>query len=174
LKKLFMYAPVSMVIFSLMGCNFNQNDKAANDGNNKAQNVVYENENEAGDHKATNHSDPDHNDQTQFEAADEAADRVAELDEVDSANVIVANQTAYVAVVLRDTTNEEVTEGVENKIAEQVKSSDPAIQKVYVSTNPDFVDQIKDYRKRINEGEPVEGLFDEFTDVVQRVFPDAH
>lgn len=169
MKKISILAVASLAIFSLMGCNNNQDEEAMNkDNNNGAENVVHEENND------TNDTDLDHNDQTRFEAAEEAADRVAELDEIDSANVIVADQTAYVAVVMSDGKNEEVTEDVENKIAEQVKSSDSAIQTVYVSANPDFVDQMKDYGQRIQEGDPVGGLVDEFSDMVRRVFPDAH
>ncbi|MET1031424.1 YhcN/YlaJ family sporulation lipoprotein [Domibacillus tundrae] len=169
MKKISILAAASLAIFSLMGCNNNQDEEATNkDNNNRAENVVHEENND------TNDTDLDNNDQTRFEAAEEAADRVAELDEIDSANVIVADQTAYVAVVMSDGKNEEVTEDVENKIAEQVKSSDSAIQTVYVSANPDFVDQMKDYGQRIQEGDPVGGLVDEFSDMVRRVFPDAH
>ncbi|MCP3762374.1 YhcN/YlaJ family sporulation lipoprotein [Domibacillus sp. A3M-37] len=169
MKKISILAAASLAIFSLMGCNNNQDEEATNkDNNNGAENVVHEENND------TNDTDLDNNDQTRFEAAEEAADRVAKLDEIDSANVIVADQTAYVAVVMSDGKNEEVTEDVENKIAEQVKSSDSAIQTVYVSANPDFVDQMKDYGQRIREGDPVGGLVDEFSDMVRRVFPDAH
>ena len=37
-----------------------------------------------------------------MEVADKAADRIAELDEVRTANVIVTNRNAYVAFVLKD------------------------------------------------------------------------
>ncbi|USL38896.1 YhcN/YlaJ family sporulation lipoprotein [Priestia megaterium] len=111
--------------------------------------------------------------QTKLEVADEAANRIAKLDEVDSANVIVTNRNAYVAVVLQDGTNGKVTDRLEKKIADQVRATDSDIQEVYVSANPDFVNRMKDYEKRINEGAPVKGLFEEFTVTVQRVFPNA-
>ncbi|MDN4866023.1 YhcN/YlaJ family sporulation lipoprotein, partial [Priestia megaterium] len=50
------------------------------------------------------------NNQTQLEVADEAADRIAKLNEVDTANVIVTNRNAYVAVVLKNEANGEVTD----------------------------------------------------------------
>ncbi|NGY89518.1 hypothetical protein F3K44_01925 [Bacillus megaterium] len=54
----------------------------------------------------TQNNNVDDNNQTRLEVADKAADRIAKLDEVDSANVIVTNRNAYVAVVLRDGTKE--------------------------------------------------------------------
>lgn len=75
---------------------------------------------------------------------------------------------------MTDQNNDEVTKDLEDKIANEVKAEDTEIQKVYVSANPDFVKQMKDYGEKINQGQPAEGLFEEFTDAVQRVFPDAH
>ncbi|MED4241133.1 YhcN/YlaJ family sporulation lipoprotein [Priestia megaterium] len=113
------------------------------------------------------------NNQTRLEIADKAADHIAKLDEVDSANVIVTNQNAYVAVVLQDGSKGEVTDRLEKKIADQVRATDPDIQGVFVSSNPDFVERMRDYGNRINEGAPVKGLFEEFTETVRRVFPNA-
>ena len=113
------------------------------------------------------------NNQTRLKVADEAANRIAKLDEVDSANVIVTNRNAYVAVVLQDRSKGEVTDRLEKKIADQVRATDPDIQDVFVSSNPDFVERMRDYGNRINEGAPVKGLFEEFTETVRRVFPNA-
>jgi len=113
------------------------------------------------------------NNQTRLKVADEAANRIAKLDEVDSANVIVTNRNAYVAVVLQDGSKGEVTDRLEKKIADQVRATDPDIQDVFVSSNPDFVERMRDYGNRINEGAPVKGLFEEFTETVRRVFPNA-
>jgi YhcN/YlaJ family sporulation lipoprotein len=111
------------------------------------------------------------NNQTRLEVADKAADRIAKLDEVETANVIVANRNAYVAVVLQNGANGEVTDRLEKKIADQVRATDRDIRDVFVSSNPDFVNRMEDYGSRINEGDPVTGLFEEFTETVRRVFP---
>lgn len=152
-----------MVIFSLMGCINNQNDEAMNNGDN-TENVGYD------DQKAVNHSDYDDADQKRLEVAAEAADRIATLDKLDNANVIGTNQTAYMAVVMRDAKNEEGTK----KIAGQVKTTYADIQKVFVSADLDFADRMTDYGEGINEGPPAEDLFkEELKDAVQRVFSDA-
>ena len=62
---------------------------------------------------------------------------------------------------------------LENKIAEKVREANNDIQKVYVSLDPDFVDRMKGYVNQINQGEPVQGFFGEFTEAIQRVFPNA-
>lgn len=112
--------------------------------------------------------------ESKLEVAKDAANLITELDEVESATVIVTNQNAYAAVVLHDQASEELSQDVEDKIADKVRSANSAIENVYVSINPDFVKQMNDYGDKINEGKPVEGFFEEFSDAIKRVFPDAH
>lgn len=111
--------------------------------------------------------------ETKVETADEAADKITELTEVDSATVLVTDHNAYVAVVLKDKAVKEATKELKDKVAEKVRSSNSAIENVYVSLNPDFVERMTDYREKVRAGEPVEGFFDEFSEAMKRVFPDA-
>ncbi len=113
----------------------------------------------------------DNNNQSRLEIADKAADRIAKLNEVDTANVIVTNRNAYVAVVLKNGENGEVTDPLKKKISDQVKATDRDIRNVYVSADPDFVNRMEGYGNRINEDATRNGLFEDFTETVRRVFP---
>lgn len=113
----------------------------------------------------------DNDNRSKMRVADQAADKVSDLPEVDTANVIVTENNAYVAAKLDKSTNN-LTNDIENKISKAVKSVDHDIDNVYVSVNPDFYKQMKDYARDIRNGRPVSGLFKEFTDSVRRVFPD--
>jgi YhcN/YlaJ family sporulation lipoprotein len=115
----------------------------------------------------------DNNDKSRMQIADKAQDKIENLKEVRHANIIVTNRNAYVAVVLEDNSKGEVREELENKISKQVKSTDNNIRNVFVSSNPDFVDRMGDYGDKIQSGKPVRGLVEEFTEMVQRVFPSA-
>ncbi len=129
----------------------------------------------------------DHNGESRLDLAEDAADEVAELDEVDYATVILSNRNAYVAVVMdndhkndndqRDTddTNreDELPKELEDKISDKVREVKTDVENVYVSLNPDFVERMKGYGTRIQEGEPIEGFFEEFGEAVRNVFPDA-
>ncbi|KRF53838.1 YhcN/YlaJ family sporulation lipoprotein [Priestia megaterium] len=162
----------------LFGCN-DKKDEAEPDpteepSEQKAQNKRNNNDlRDVGYQPDRDQNDNVDNNQTRLKVADEAANRIAKLDEIDSANVIVTNRNAYVAVVLQDRSKGEVTDRLEKKIADQVRATDPDIQDVFVSSNPDFVERMRDYGNRINEGAPVKGLFEEFTETVRRVFPNA-
>ncbi|MDM5197085.1 YhcN/YlaJ family sporulation lipoprotein [Fictibacillus enclensis] len=119
----------------------------------------------------TGDNDNQDNQDNRLDIANEAADEVVKLPEVRRANVIVTDNNAYVAAVLEDGTNGKLTKDTEKKIADRVKSTDPDINNVFVSTNPDFVDRVQKYVDDVQAGKPVKGFFDEFSEMVQRLFP---
>lgn len=176
MKKILMFAMAIIVALSLMACGSNKNKK---------EDVTPPVEDQTNDPGLVEdndlNGDLDHNGENRIEVAEEAADQVEALDEVDRATVLVTNRNAYVAVVMdKDTENaegtesaDEVPQALEDKIAEKVRAAAGDIDQVYVSLNPDFVDRMHDYGERINEGEPIEGFFDEFGEAVRNVFPDA-
>ena len=161
---------ILLVAVVMIGCGMNR-DKVAKDN---ATNNQVKNEITTKQPVEKNTGNTSNDNQTHLEVAKEASDRVAELEEVNSATVIVTNHNAYVAAVLQNPTNEEITTELEDKIAEEVKSTNTAIQNVYVSLNPDFVASMTGYREKINEGKPVAGFFEEFSEAMRRVFPNAH
>ncbi|MCP1125064.1 YhcN/YlaJ family sporulation lipoprotein [Bacillus sp. 3103sda1] len=172
MKKINILVVFFLSIISLFGCAGNQKEKALNNRKDNAmQNVRYEGNN-AGIQNDRNNPINDNN-QTRLEVANKAADRIAELDEVDQANVIVTNNNAYVAVVLKNGVQGNITDQLEKKIADQVRATDPDIRNVFVSSNPDFANRMRDYAEKIKRGEPVEGLVEEFNEAVKRVFPTA-
>lgn len=105
--------------------------------------------------------------------ADRAAERIAAIDGVQQANVLVTERNAYVGAVLNDDQTKSSRRKLEDQIAKKVKQTDPDIQNVYVSTNPDFVDRINTYVKDVQEGRPAAGFAEQFNEMIQRVFPDA-
>ena len=167
--------PVTLVlIFSLMGCGTANNDDGNNDktdnGTETNTNDNAKNDNASNGGNTNDKEENTANDQ-QVDVSDETADDVEAMEEVENAYVLVTDTNAYVAVELKEGIDE--TEQLESKIAEQVRKGNQEFDNVYVSANPDFVKQMNDYGTKIREGEPVEGFFEEFTDAVQRVFPDA-
>jgi spore cortex protein len=155
--KMFKGLSIFTLSFVLAACGADSaaddKNKEENDRGTKVQNVDEENNN------------------SRMRVADKAQDKIENMQEVRHANVIVTDNNAYVAVVLEDNTKGNVREDLEKNISDQVKSTDKGIRNVFVSSNPDFVDRMGDYGDKIQKGEPVKGLFEEFTEMVQRVFP---
>lgn len=163
----------------LAGCGMANNGNQAGENNLQTQNVGYNNGNNANDANNMNngnngvYDDNGNNGQQRMEVADRAADKVNDLKEVRDANVIVTENNAFVAVMLKDNTEGDVTKKIEEKISKAVKGTDKNIENVYVSSNPDFVDRMKNYGNDLQNGKPVKGLFDEFSEMTRRVFPNA-
>jgi YhcN/YlaJ family sporulation lipoprotein len=111
------------------------------------------------------------NGKSRMHVADQAANKIADMREVDTANVIATNNNAYVAVKLAG--GEKLTNSLESRISKSVKSVDRNIDRVYVSANPDFYNHMRGYTNDIRAGKPVSGFYNEFSQTIQRVFPDV-
>ncbi len=111
------------------------------------------------------------NDDNRIQIANEAAAKIAKQDSVKQANVLVTKRNAYVAAVLKN--DQPLTRDIEDQIANQVRSTDPNIQNVYVSTNPDLADRFNTYVLDVQQGRPVAGFVEQFSEIVSRVFPNA-
>lgn len=115
----------------------------------------------------------DNNDDVQMRVHDEVKNRIEDMNEVRRAHVIVTDSTAYVAVVLNDDSTGNIRKDLEEKISDRVRTTDESIDNVYVSSNPDFVNRMSDYGNKIQNGKPIRGLYDGFSEMVQRIFPSA-
>jgi spore cortex protein len=107
-----------------------------------------------------------------YSLSEEAANHVADLKEVDKAYVITTARNAYVAVTLANGEKGNISKNLEEKIAGQVRKADAGLDNVYVSANPDFVDRMKGYGDKFQNGKPIKGLGEELSTTFQRVFPD--
>jgi len=116
--------------------------------------------------------------ENRYHVAEEAADKIVkEVKDVDRAYVLTTDNNAYVAAGIdnhdRNNRNDgnDLTDDVKRKIGDVVKSVDKNIDNVYISTNPDFFDLTNNYVDDVNNGEPVEGFFDQFGNTIERLFP---
>ncbi|MEG0258325.1 MAG: YhcN/YlaJ family sporulation lipoprotein [Lysinibacillus sp.] len=170
MRKILQFSMATLVITALVGCGTDKNvDKVEDTTTGKGTEEIIENETTD---ESVPKEDVNHNNENKLELADDVAAKIVELAEVESANVIVTNNNAYVGVMLKEGVSE--TQELETKIAEQARATNGKFDNVYVSTNPDFAKQFNDYGEKIRANEPIEGFFTEFSDTVKRVFPDAH
>jgi YhcN/YlaJ family sporulation lipoprotein len=110
---------------------------------------------------------------TNLRVANDVANAVARLKEIDSSVVFLTDHTAYVAVVLAKDYRAGLTGRLKSKVSRQVKKTDPSVRTVYVSANPDFVARMRDYARDVQQGHPIAGLIDNFRKMIQRTFPTA-
>jgi YhcN/YlaJ family sporulation lipoprotein len=107
-----------------------------------------------------------------IQIADQAVEKVVGIEGVQQANILVTQSNAYVAAVLEHD-NQALSQDMEAQIAKQVRSTDANIQRVFVSTNPDFISRINSYTLSVQQGRPIAGFFGELNEMAQRLFPMA-
>ncbi|WP_379130623.1 YhcN/YlaJ family sporulation lipoprotein [Paenibacillus sp. sgz500958] len=67
--------------------------------------------------------------------------------------------------------NGDISMGIKDKVANQIRSYAPEITTVYVSANPDFVQRVNGYADQARAGYPLQGFVNEFRTMVNRIFP---
>ncbi|MBU5440790.1 YhcN/YlaJ family sporulation lipoprotein [Paenibacillus sp. MSJ-34] len=68
-------------------------------------------------------------------------------------------------------TNTDVDSAMKDRIAKVVKEMAPHVNNVYVSSNPDLVSRLNNYMTHVSNGHPIAGFAQEFSTLVQRIFP---
>ncbi|MCP3026810.1 YhcN/YlaJ family sporulation lipoprotein [Halobacillus sp. A5] len=168
-----------VAVFSLAACQAEQEEGQDNAGNyDGVENTRFErttdqDNTEAPQNREENDRGMQHN--TNYEVAERAAERITkDVKGVEDAYVLKTRDNAYVAAEVdgKDGETDEVSDEVEKQITDIVKDTDQDIDNVYISTNPDFVDLTNNYVNDVDNGEPVEGFFREFGEMVDRIFPD--
>ncbi|KMK97374.1 YhcN/YlaJ family sporulation lipoprotein [Rossellomorea marisflavi] len=169
MKKLILTgASILMISAAAAGCaSKNGTDKEGMNDN--LQNVNYDNQAER-DYNNNQMNDGMMNDGN-YSISEEAANKVANLDNVKSSYVMATDHNAYVAAVLD---NGKLSKDLEDKITKQVKETNGSIHNVYISTNPAFVDRMKDYSGKVKNGQPIEGLGEEISGMIRSVFPNRN
>jgi len=104
-------------------------------------------------------------------ASREIADAVAQLPEIKNANVFLAGDTAYVAVVLETGDGKEVPEELKQQVATKARSVNSSLANVYVSASPEFVDRLNAYMSELRNGRPVSGLARELREMTKQLVP---
>ncbi|MEI7025167.1 YhcN/YlaJ family sporulation lipoprotein [Paenibacillus sp. y28] len=113
------------------------------------------------------------------------SDAIVGMNQVHSANVLLAGDDAYVGVGQKTdgaaanpqggvTPVGDVTPEVKDAIAAKVRELAPGVKNVYVSANADFVDRVRTYAEHVKQGHPVQGFMQELGTMVQRLFPSKH
>lgn len=119
-----------------------------------------------------NQVQPQNNLDNRIQIANQAAEKIAQINGVRQANVLVTQRNAYVAAVV-NANQGQLSRELEDQMAKEVRATDPNIQNVYVSTNPEFVDSVNRYVTDMGQGRPAAGFVEEFNEMVQRIFPNA-
>ncbi|WP_096182617.1 YhcN/YlaJ family sporulation lipoprotein [Effusibacillus lacus] len=113
------------------------------------------------------------NEESPMREARNIADALVGKHNIERANVFVAGRTAYVAVNIPNMAQGAITDQIKTDVANTVRGVEPDIQQVYVSADPDLYNRFQGYSNDIQQGRPIQGIFQRFMETVKRVFPEA-
>ncbi|BCJ85937.1 YhcN/YlaJ family sporulation lipoprotein [Effusibacillus dendaii] len=106
-----------------------------------------------------------------FREAQNIANALVGRHNIQRASVFVTDQTAYVAVDIPNTVQGQLTDQIKNSVANEVRRVDPSVQQVYVSADPAVMQQFQGFSNDIRNGQPIQGLYTRFTEVIRRMMP---
>ncbi|MHB1394214.1 MAG: YhcN/YlaJ family sporulation lipoprotein [Clostridia bacterium] len=112
--------------------------------------------------------------------ADRIARSLEQMTGVDNATVVVNGNTAYVGIDTDgDLTGRNISYGnatgldaVKRSCAQRVKTADPSIQTVYVSTDTNFFERLRRVGDGVRNGGSVDGFRNELTTLIRGLTPE--
>lgn len=90
---------------------------------------------------------------------------------VKDATVVISGNTAYVGLVLDKSANITNDTDIKNNVAQKIRLSNTGINTVYVSTETNFMQRLRNVGNGINGGRPIEGFTTELKDMIRRITP---
>ena len=105
--------------------------------------------------------------------ANDAKERIEQLNEIESAIVIISNKNAYIAVVFDEELREGLGKDLEQKIIVEVMSTSDMLSNVYISDNQELIIRMKEYSEMLRNGKPLTDTAEEFNQTMERFFPIA-
>jgi YhcN/YlaJ family sporulation lipoprotein len=103
--------------------------------------------------------------------AEEIANKVSDLREIESATCLITGNTAMVGVQFNQQYKGDLTDQIKKKVDRTVKDQDDRISRVIVTADPDIVTRIEDIFKQIGEGRPLSGFTKEINELINRIQP---
>jgi len=108
---------------------------------------------------------------TRSEEAKKIADKVADLEEIESATCVITGDTAMVGVQFSEQYKGELTDEIKKKIEDVAEKSEEKITKVVVTADPDLYKRLEDIVTDIGKGKPLTGFRDEIDEILNRIQP---
>ncbi|MFZ5754790.1 MAG: YhcN/YlaJ family sporulation lipoprotein [Bacillota bacterium] len=105
--------------------------------------------------------------------ADMLAKKIADMQNINSATVVISGNQAWVGVDLHANVKGQLSNQMKNDITNVVKNEVPNIQTVYVTADADTVTRLRDIARDIAAGRPVSGFINELTEIGRRITPSA-
>ena len=105
--------------------------------------------------------------------ADKIENAVTKLDEVNSATVVITENTALIGINMTSGTKGSLNTEIKKKVEDAVKNADKEIDRVSVTADPDLFTRIENVAEDIASGKPLSGFGQEIEEIIRRITPGA-
>ncbi|WP_159436060.1 YhcN/YlaJ family sporulation lipoprotein [Anaerosalibacter sp. Marseille-P3206] len=103
--------------------------------------------------------------------AEKIAKKVSNLNEVNSATVVLSGNTALVGINMKNNLEGKMTNNLKNKVEKIVKDTDNNIKTVSVTADADLYKRLSNMARDIRTGKPVSGFAREIQEILRRITP---
>jgi YhcN/YlaJ family sporulation lipoprotein len=104
--------------------------------------------------------------------AERISTAVEQIQGVENSTVVVTGNTAYVGIDLEQSPRTANERDIKREVAQMIKSQGGDINTVYVSTEVDFMDRLRNVGEGLRNGRPVDAFTTELNEMVRRITPD--
>lgn|GEM_PF-2285189 len=105
-------------------------------------------------------------------AAENVKARLEARDDIERASCVISGNTALVAIDTKDGVNTAgQNKNIKEEVANMVKSIAPGVTNVAVTESPDLFERISNLSRDMQNGRTMQGLKDEFTELVNKILP---
>lgn len=103
--------------------------------------------------------------------ADRAAREAAKVPGVRRATVVISGKTAFVGLDLKANVEKTRTTAIKNEVVRRVKTAEPGIATVNVTSDPDLVARLRRIADGVKKGKPVSNFASELAEISRRIAP---
>jgi YhcN/YlaJ family sporulation lipoprotein len=108
---------------------------------------------------------------TTTQRSEDIARACEQVQGVENATVVVTGNTAYVGIDMEANTRIANERDIKNEVAQKVRASGKDINTVYVSSEVDFMDRLRNVGNGLRNGRPVDAFTTELNEMVNRISP---
>ncbi|NLM04508.1 MAG: YhcN/YlaJ family sporulation lipoprotein [Clostridiales bacterium] len=103
--------------------------------------------------------------------SEKIVDEVVKVNGVESATVVISENTAIVGVDLEDDKTGELGKDVEMEIKKVVEETDEDIDEVAITADPDLFTRVENLANDFADGKPLSGLGNEIEEIFRKINP---
>lgn len=111
--------------------------------------------------------------QTENNRANALAKKISQMNDINSATVVLSNNNAWVGIDLKANVENKMSNETKNEVTRIVKEAEPNINTVYVTADADTVTRLRNITRDIAAGKPVSGFINELNEIGRRIMPSA-